>query len=134
MKQVKVKSLSCVQLFATPWTVAYQVPSSMGLSRQEQEWVAISFSRRSSPPRDQTRGPPHCRQTLYSLSHQGRVYEVGTINHFHYTCQKTKGQKSYILFLKSKTTLVFVIMLIWEFGRKVMTTNLISRFMFSPLV
>ena len=28
-------SLSRVQLFATPWTVAYQVPPSMGFSRQE---------------------------------------------------------------------------------------------------
>ena len=28
---VKVKSLSHVQLFATPWTVAYQAPLSMGL-------------------------------------------------------------------------------------------------------
>ena len=31
----KVKSLSCVQLFATPWTTAYQAPPSMGFSRQE---------------------------------------------------------------------------------------------------
>ena len=33
--KVKVKSLSCVQLFATPWTVAYQAPPSLGFSRQE---------------------------------------------------------------------------------------------------
>ena len=26
---------SCVQLFATPWTAAYQAPPSMGFSRQE---------------------------------------------------------------------------------------------------
>ena len=32
--KVKVKSLSRVQLFATPWTVAYQAPLSMGFSRQ----------------------------------------------------------------------------------------------------
>ena len=32
---VKVKSLSHVQLFATPWTAAYQAPPSMGFSRQE---------------------------------------------------------------------------------------------------
>ena len=31
----KVKLLSCVQLFMTPWTVAYQAPPSMGFSRQE---------------------------------------------------------------------------------------------------
>ena len=33
--KVKVKLLSCVQLLATPWTVAYQAPPSMGFSRQE---------------------------------------------------------------------------------------------------
>ena len=33
--KVKVKSLSRVQLLATPWTVAHQGPLSMGFSRQE---------------------------------------------------------------------------------------------------
>ena len=33
--KVKMKSLSCVWLFATPWTVAYQAPPSVGFSRQE---------------------------------------------------------------------------------------------------
>ena len=33
--KVKVKSLSCVRLFVTPWTVAYQAPQSMGFSRQK---------------------------------------------------------------------------------------------------
>ena len=33
--KVKVKSVSRVQLFVTPWTVAYQAPPSMGFSRQE---------------------------------------------------------------------------------------------------
>ena len=43
--KVKVKSLSHVWLFATPWTAAYQAPPSMGFSRQEYlEWVAIAFS------------------------------------------------------------------------------------------
>ena len=32
---MKVKSLSGVQLLATPWTAAYQAPQSMGFSRQE---------------------------------------------------------------------------------------------------
>ena len=31
----KVKAFSRVRLFATPWTVAYQSPPSMGFSRQE---------------------------------------------------------------------------------------------------
>ena len=33
--KVKVKLLSCVWLFMTPWTAAYQAPPSMGFSRQE---------------------------------------------------------------------------------------------------
>ena len=33
--KVKVKSLSRVRLFVTPWTAAYQAPPSMGFSRQE---------------------------------------------------------------------------------------------------
>ena len=43
--RVKVKSLSRVWLFMTPWTAAYQAPPSMGFSRQEY-WsgVAIAFS------------------------------------------------------------------------------------------
>ena len=40
--KVKVKSLSCVQLFATPWTVAHQAPPFMGFSRQEY-WNGLPF-------------------------------------------------------------------------------------------
>ena len=71
------QSLSRVWLFVTPWIVAYQAPLSMEFSRQEfwsdqkkkkkrmLEWVAISYSRRSSQPRD--RGHVSCigRQILY---------------------------------------------------------------------
>ena len=32
---MKVKSLSCAWLLATPWTAAYQAPLSLGFSRQE---------------------------------------------------------------------------------------------------
>ena len=38
----EVKSLSHVQLFATPWTVAYQAPPSMGFFRQEY-WSGLPF-------------------------------------------------------------------------------------------
>ena len=40
--KVKVKSLSRVRLSATPWTVAYQAPPSMGFSRQEY-WSGVPF-------------------------------------------------------------------------------------------
>ena len=53
-QKVNVKSLSCVRLLATPWTVAYQAPPSMGWARVL-ERVAISFSGGSSWPRDRAR-------------------------------------------------------------------------------
>ena len=40
--KVKVKSLSRVRLFATPWTVAYQAPPSVEFSRQEY-WSGLPF-------------------------------------------------------------------------------------------
>ena len=40
--KVNVKSLSPVQLFATPWIVVHQAPPSMGFSRQEY-WSGLPF-------------------------------------------------------------------------------------------
>ena len=43
--KVKVKSLSRVRLFTTPWTTAYQAPPSMEFFQARVlEWVAIAFS------------------------------------------------------------------------------------------
>ena len=45
--KVKVKSLSCVRLLATPWTAAHQAPLSMGFARQEYwlgGWNSVQFS------------------------------------------------------------------------------------------
>ena len=39
---MKVKSLSRVRLYATPWTVACQAPLSMGFSRQDY-WSGLPF-------------------------------------------------------------------------------------------
>ena len=41
--KVNVKSLSRIQLLATPWTAAYQAPPSMGISRQEY-WSGVPGS------------------------------------------------------------------------------------------
>ena len=55
-KEKKEKSLSHVQLFATPWTVAYQGPLSVGFFRQEY-WSELPFS----PPGDLSNpGPGPC--------------------------------------------------------------------------
>ena len=41
-RKVKVKSLSRVRLFTTPWTAAHQAPPFMGFSRQEY-WSGVPF-------------------------------------------------------------------------------------------
>ena len=46
--KVKVKSLSRVQLFATPWTADYQAPLSMGFSRKEY-WSGVPLPSLSGP-------------------------------------------------------------------------------------
>ena len=74
-KEWKWQPLSHVWLFATPWTVSRQDPLSMGFPRQL-AWVAMPFSRGSSPPRDQTWVSPHCRQILYHLSHPGSLQYI----------------------------------------------------------
>ena len=45
----KWKSLSCVRLFATPWTIVHGI-----LQARVLEWAAFPFSRGSSQPRDRT--------------------------------------------------------------------------------
>ena len=64
---VKAKSLSCVRLFATPWTIACQDPSSMGFSRQEYR-SGLSFPSPGDLPDTEIE---HCRQTFYHVSHRG---------------------------------------------------------------
>ena len=74
-EKVKVKLLSHVRLFVTPWTVAHQAPPTMGFSRQEY-WSGLPFPSPGDLPNPgiEPRSP-----TLYAdaiLSHQGslRIY------------------------------------------------------------
>ena len=62
-------SHSDVRLFATPWTIACQVPPSMEFSRQEY-WSGLPFPSPDLPDQGLNLGLPHGRQTLYHLSHQ----------------------------------------------------------------
>ena len=53
---------------ATPWTVAYQVPLSMGFSRQEY-WNGCHFLLQEiSLTQGSNLGLQHCRHTLCHLS------------------------------------------------------------------
>ena len=59
------KSLSCVRLFATPWTVAHQSPLSMEFSRQEywsEGWYFLLQG--IFLPQEVNPGLLHCRQIL----------------------------------------------------------------------
>ena len=40
--ELKMKSLSCVRLIATPWAAVYQTPPSMDFSKQEY-WTELPF-------------------------------------------------------------------------------------------
>ena len=48
-RKVKVKSFSHVQLFATPWTVAYEASLSMGFPRQEY-WSGVPLPSPNNNP------------------------------------------------------------------------------------
>ena len=69
----EAKSLSCVQLFPAPWTVAYQAPLSAGFPGKH-TGVGCHFPFQGIFP---TQGSnlclQHYRQMLYHLSHQGSL-------------------------------------------------------------
>ena len=69
--KLRVKLLSHVQLFATPWTADYQAPPSMGFSRQEY-WSGLLFSSPEDLPHPGIELGSPALQTLYCLSHQGK--------------------------------------------------------------
>ena len=69
------KSLSCVWLFATPWTVARLLYPWNSL-RQILEWVATPFSRESSKPRIEPRFPTLWADSL-SAELQGKPKNSG---------------------------------------------------------
>ena len=66
----KMKSLSCVWLFATPWTVASQVPPSMGFSNSNTGVGCHCLLQGIFPTQGLNPGLLHCRQTFYHLRYQ----------------------------------------------------------------
>ena len=64
---MKVKLLSRVRLFATPWTVAYRAPASMEFSRQEC-WSELPFpSPRDLPDSGIKPGSPAFQADTFNL-------------------------------------------------------------------
>ena len=65
--KMKVKSLSRVWLFATPWTAAYQAPLSMGFSRQEY-WSGVPLPYRDlAAEQQQIHTHTHTHTHIYSV-------------------------------------------------------------------
>ena len=81
--KVKVKLLSHVQLFETPWTVAYQAPPSMGFSRQEY-WSGLPFPSPGDLPDPgiEPRSPALQTDTLTSEP-PGKPYSLSPKLHCH---------------------------------------------------
>ena len=75
----KWKSLSRVQLSATPWTVACQAPLSMDSPGQNTGVGCHSLLQGIFPIQGSNPGLPHCRQILYHLSHQGSPRILGWV-------------------------------------------------------
>ena len=76
--KVKVKSLSRVRLFATPWTVAHEAPPSMGFSKQEY-WSGLLFPSPGDLPNPGTEaGSPTLQVDSLPLNHRGSpLHAVG---------------------------------------------------------
>ena len=66
IKEWKWKSLSCVQLLVTPWTI-----QSMEFSRPEYwSYTVLSLLQGIFSTQESNPGLPHCRWILYQLSHK----------------------------------------------------------------
>ena len=69
-----MKSFSRVQLFATPWTVAYQASPSMGFSRQEY-WSGLPFPSPGDLPNPGIKpGSPALQTDALSPEPPGNIY------------------------------------------------------------
>ena len=71
---MKVKSLSCARLFASPWIVACTKLLRPWDFQGKSTGAGCHFLLQGIfPTQGSNPGLPHCRQTLYCLSHQGNL-------------------------------------------------------------
>ena len=71
---LKVKLLSRVWLFVTPWTAAYQAPPSMGFSRQEY-WSGLPFPSPGDLPNPGIEpGSPEFQADTLTSEPQGKLF------------------------------------------------------------
>ena len=70
---VRASHFSCVRLFLTLWTVAHQVPLTMGFSKQE-DWSELPY-----PPSGDLPDPRMESASLTSPALAGRFFTTSTI-------------------------------------------------------
>ena len=89
--KVKVKSLSRGRLFGTPRTVVYQAPLSMDFPGKNTGVGCRFLLQEIFPTQGLNPGLPHCRQTLYCLSHQGSLMVMGNAPESHLNSKEIKS-------------------------------------------
>ena len=72
----KVKLLSRVHLFATPWTIATRLLRPWDFPGKNTGVGCHFLLQEIFPTQELNPGLPHCRKTLYHLSHQGSSFKV----------------------------------------------------------
>ena len=120
--------------FAIPWTVAWQVPLSMGFFRQEY-WNGLPFPSPGDLPNPEIKPSfPHCRQILHQLSHQRSptIYiftfikncqMLKSLYYFHCPCQQMKAptapwsHQHFSPFFKKTTLVVYFVCMKVYYGK-----------------
>ena len=79
---VHARSLTCVQLFVTPWTAAHQAPLSVGFPRQEY-WSGLPFPSPGDLPDPgiEPRSPvsPVLAGRFFTTAPPGKPHDLSTI-------------------------------------------------------
>ena len=78
--KVKVKSLSCVRLFVTPWTAAHQAPPSMGFSRQEY-WSGVPLPSPCFDSKLPNFDVLYIKTSFFPFGFQNHNYELTILSH-----------------------------------------------------
>ena len=97
--KVKVKLVSCVQLFVTAWTGAYQVPPSMGFSRQEY-WSGVP-----SPSPIVSSVNAKYSYGCNSYDHHSPLNLNDVIRHLHHSTSQISGHPEFEANINNRTTL-----------------------------
>ena len=106
--KVKLKSLSHVRLFATPWTVANSLLHPWDFPGKRAGVDCHFLLQGIFLAQESNLGLSHCRQMLYLLSHQGSHYLMGLWqwNVYHWKhpkllLWKTRGRNQWLTFPQS---------------------------------